>query len=156
MTSLAQLKLHTAKELAALAKREGISNWHDMRKDELARALAKQFKAGVSKRCSNGKAPAFPRRSERGAVHRPKAVPMVTPPSPQTATTAMPTAKAAKPAERQSAKAGKKVAKPAAANRPARVLHKVPSPQAQRRLHEIKAQLAQTKDIAGKTGNGMA
>ena len=33
-------------------------------------------------------------------------------------------------------------------------MHKIPSPQAQRRLHQIKARLAQTKDFAGSPPNG--
>lgn len=45
MITAATLKSRTSKDLAAMAKRKGISGWHAMRKDELVKALVKDAKA---------------------------------------------------------------------------------------------------------------
>ena len=44
MITAATLKSRTSKDLAAMAKRKGISGWHAMRKDELVKALVKDAK----------------------------------------------------------------------------------------------------------------
>lgn len=41
MTTASELKLHTVKDLAAMAKSRGIPGWHAMRKQELVEALVK-------------------------------------------------------------------------------------------------------------------
>jgi hypothetical protein len=45
----AKLRAQTVKELAAMAKREGISGWHSMRKDQLIKALLKSAKEEASR-----------------------------------------------------------------------------------------------------------
>ncbi len=45
VTTVARLKSRTVKQLAAIAKRKGVSGWHQMRKEELIHALAKTAKA---------------------------------------------------------------------------------------------------------------
>ena len=42
MSSAADLKTRTVKELAEMARKQKVLGWHDMRKDELVRALARQ------------------------------------------------------------------------------------------------------------------
>jgi hypothetical protein len=50
-----KLKLHTAKDLAAMAKGKKVPGWHSMRKDQLVRALLKHAKAQAAKK-ANGAA----------------------------------------------------------------------------------------------------
>jgi len=60
----AKLRTRTVKDLAAMAKREGVAGWHSMRKEELIKALLKRVqeaakRAGHNGGCRrNGKAPA--------------------------------------------------------------------------------------------------
>lgn len=51
-----KLRAQNCKDLAALARDRGICGWHDMRKDQLVRALLKQAKKnGVAKNIRHGK-----------------------------------------------------------------------------------------------------
>jgi uncharacterized protein len=57
--TVARLKNQTARELAALARREGIAGWHAMRKEELIKALLRSAKdsggkQGIDRRNGNG------------------------------------------------------------------------------------------------------
>jgi hypothetical protein len=55
--TLERLKLRTAKDLAELARRKKVAGWHDMRKDELIRALVRWAKSQTAQRAAaNGKA----------------------------------------------------------------------------------------------------
>jgi len=67
VSTVARLQNRSVKDLAALAKRKGISGWHTMRKEELVLALAKQAKKAAKNKppacsktskkvCSNGAA----------------------------------------------------------------------------------------------------
>ncbi|GAA4424274.1 DUF4912 domain-containing protein [Bremerella cremea] len=47
MITAASLKEYTAKDLAQMAKRRGVTGWHAMRKDELVKALIKAAKAST-------------------------------------------------------------------------------------------------------------
>jgi len=51
----ATLKAQTVKELAAMARREGVAGWHSMRKDELIKALLKCAKHEASRRRAAGR-----------------------------------------------------------------------------------------------------
>ncbi|MGO8750012.1 MAG: DUF4912 domain-containing protein [Thermoguttaceae bacterium] len=86
--TVAQLKTRTVKDLAAIAKRKGVSGWHAMRKEELIQALAKLSKADVahSKRngangCSGSVPPSFSakKNGKNGANHHVAGVPKVRP-----------------------------------------------------------------------------
>ncbi|MBN2216008.1 MAG: DUF4912 domain-containing protein [Pirellulales bacterium] len=44
MITAARLKAQTVKELAAMARREGVAGWHSMRKEQLIKALLKRAK----------------------------------------------------------------------------------------------------------------
>ncbi len=48
MITVAHLKTRTVKQLAAIAKRKGVSGWHEMRKDELIHALVRVRKTEAS------------------------------------------------------------------------------------------------------------
>lgn len=96
MITAANLRTHTVKDLAAMAKRKGIPGWHSMRKEQLVRAMVKLAKANATSRNKT----AGRRNSGK--------------PSPGTC------------------------AKPL-------------SPQAQRRLKKIQANLARAKDLAHKS-----
>ncbi len=50
MKSAADLKTRTVKELAEMAKKGKVLGWHEMRKDELVRALLRQAKKAAAKR----------------------------------------------------------------------------------------------------------
>lgn len=52
--TVAQLKTRTVRELVAMAKRKGVSGWHGMKKQELIQALLKQAKALASPAKRNG------------------------------------------------------------------------------------------------------
>lgn len=63
MITAATLKSHTSKDLAAMAKRKGISGWHAMRKDELVKALVKDAKASskpAARKSTSGKSASRP------------------------------------------------------------------------------------------------
>ncbi len=161
MTSVAQLKTHTAKELAAMARQEGVSNWHSLRKDELVRILARRFKASGAKKCVGGKSVGIPVAKPVGSNGSAKCGfngHACTGENGQNghanghAGKAAPNGKAAQ--NGNAGTNGKKAGKAPAVARPAPLLHKTPSPQAQRRLHQIKARLAQTKDVSGNGSNG--
>lgn len=68
MITASQLKLHTVKDLAEMAKRKGIPGWHAMRKQQLVEALVRSAKrderkrGGVSK--SSKSAEAKPQRRD--------------------------------------------------------------------------------------------
>lgn len=49
MITAASLKSYTAKDLAQMAKRRGVSGWHAMKKDELVKALLKASKPSSAK-----------------------------------------------------------------------------------------------------------
>lgn len=49
MITAASLKEYTAKDLAQMAKRRGVTGWHAMRKDELVKALIKAAKSSTAK-----------------------------------------------------------------------------------------------------------
>ncbi|PQO42868.1 DUF4912 domain-containing protein [Blastopirellula marina] len=81
----ASLKEYTAKDLAQMAKRRGVTGWHAMRKDELVKALIKAAKTTSSATKSKPKAkktkPAAPaakatvpaaRKSRKAASSKPK------------------------------------------------------------------------------------
>ena len=55
MSSTADLRIRTVKELAEMARKQKILGWHDMRKEELVTALLRQAKKAAAKRnSSNG------------------------------------------------------------------------------------------------------
>jgi hypothetical protein len=66
------LKTHTVKDLAEMAKRHGVSGWHSMRKEQLIKALAKHAKtpSAVAKRGkSNGSAERKAAALHNGSSH---------------------------------------------------------------------------------------
>jgi len=64
----AKLKSRTAKQLAAIAKRKGVSGWHSMRKQELIKALAKLASSAASSEA--GVAPAQTKLVKRNGAGR--------------------------------------------------------------------------------------
>jgi hypothetical protein len=50
VTTAAELRGHTVKDLAAMAKRKRVAGWHSMRKDDLVKALVKCLKAEAPRR----------------------------------------------------------------------------------------------------------
>jgi len=50
----AELRARSVKDLAAMAKRKGVSGWHSMRKEQLVRALVRKAKSRAAKAARNG------------------------------------------------------------------------------------------------------
>jgi len=106
--TVAHLKTRTVKQLAAIAKRKGVSGWHQMRKDELIHALVKVTKTEASHASKrNGSS------GHAAGNHR-----------------------------------AKKGAKAGGGNGHVAVAKKAKSPRAEKRLHEMRTKLAQSKDLS--------
>ncbi len=70
MITAATLRTHTAKDLAAMAKGEGVSGWHSMRKEQLIKALLKLAKKEAQANKNSGKK-ATKTAGKNGGRHRP-------------------------------------------------------------------------------------
>ena len=157
MINAANLKSRTVKELAELARKQKVLGWHDMRKDELVQALRRQAKKADAKRngvnrvaaknghahdgqCKNGSGSVAAKnghshngQSKNGSGVIAAQVPLsnghshVEPPVPLEA------------AEKEALLEQKKLIEKGPKPR---------SPHAERRLQEIKARLAEAKDLA--------
>jgi len=124
--SVAQLKTRSAKDLAALAKNKGVTGWHSMRKEELIRALARLVKSSGAKRGSNVKpVPAAAKHSNGARL-----------------------SKRSSNGHAGAHAAGKKAGKSGSGNGRAGAANGARSPRAERRLRQIKAKLAQSRDLA--------
>ena len=124
--SVAELKTRSAKDLATLAKNKGVTGWHSMRKEELIRALTRLLKLHGPKRGSNGKpVPAAAKHS-----------------------TGVRIVKRNSNGHTGAHAAGKKAGKSSGGNGRAGGTNGSRSPHAERRLRQIKAKLAQSKDLA--------
>jgi len=121
----AKLKLHTAKDLATMAKKKKVPGWHAMRKDQLIRALVKDAKARAAKK-TGGKA----KLAKAGTNGRCK--------TKSVTSRAKTNGKATKPRSAKSKVNGNS----SAAKR------KELSPYAQRRLKQVKKQMSRAKDLA--------
>ncbi|MGA2065176.1 MAG: DUF4912 domain-containing protein [Thermoguttaceae bacterium] len=132
MINIATLKNRSVKDLAEMAKKKKVLGWHAMRKEELVQSLARLARAAGGKR--NGSCTASPGHNGNGhAKHLPAG--------------SANSSKAVK-------LGGANGTAPAAACRSANKRH---SPHFQRRLHEIKARLAEAKDLSFRTvGSGRA
>ena len=121
MITAADLRARTVKDLAAMAKRKGISGWHSMRKEQLVRALVRHAKSRAAKAAA---------KNGRGGKKL-----------------------AASGSSRKAA------AKDRRRDRASSSGPKPHSPQAERRLRQIKKKLARTKDLAFRSlvqNNGCA
>jgi uncharacterized protein len=127
----AKLRSHTVKDLAASAKKKGISGWHAMRKDELVKALVSKARSEEAKkrRTKSGNGASQPTKA---VAKRSNGVP--------------PKAAHATPSKNGNGKAnGNGHAKP----KPKR------SYRTERRLRDIRSRLAQSKDLSFRSnGNG--
>ncbi|MGQ9575664.1 MAG: DUF4912 domain-containing protein [Thermoguttaceae bacterium] len=129
---VAELKTRTVKDLAAMAKRKGVVGWHAMRKEELVQALLKCFKSRASqgtKSRSNGKNAAGPAPGRQSGGNGPAA------------------AKKA-PNGQQATHGAKKSAKAPAGDGRGPATQKSRSGRAERGLDQIRAKLAQSKDLS--------
>ena len=134
LITAATLRDRTAKDLAVMAKKQGVTGWHAMRKDQLVKALLRsaRARAAQSKPLSKSLSKAPSRKSSskqtKSRVRR----------GPSTA------------AESSSAKSssGRKASAPAAAPKPTQ------SPLVRKRLEAVRNKLADIKNLA--TANGSA
>ena len=122
MITSAKLKLHTAKDLATMAKNKKVSGWHAMRKDQLVRALVKHAKTKAAKK-TNGKATSA---KTNGKVVKPCIAKVKA------------NGKVVKPC----------VAKVKANGNSSAAKQKALTPYAQRRLKQVKKKMARSKDLA--------
>lgn len=133
MVTTASLNSHTAKDLAEMAKKRGVSGWHSMRKDQLVRALVRLAKS----KAKTPTARAAAKKSRPASTPTRRAVAKTKP-------------KTSKPAGK--AKLTKR-AKPrvAAKSKSSKVVEKKPNPRIQKRIAEIRARLERARDLAAKT-----
>ena len=124
--SLAELRTRTARELANMAKRKGVANWHGLRKEELVQALVKQLRAEAAKKGGNGKPAPSPAARRIDSAHL---------------------AKRGSNGHGSAASVTKKAGKRSSGNGHTEV-PTVRSPRAERRLRQIRAKLAQSRDLA--------
>lgn len=148
MITVAELSLHTVKDLAEMAKKKGIPRWHAMRKQELIQALVEvarkearqkknRLKKAASQRHSSSKASSSAKSS--GSNGKPKKST-----SRKTTVKTESSSKRSKTSQKASAKTA--VVKKTVATAP-------PSPELQKNLHEWKEEFIDRKDLAA-TSNG--
>ena len=70
MINAADLRTRTVKQLAAMAKREGVLGWHAMRKEQLIKALLKSASRSTSQRGTHQANGRGRERSNNGAQKR--------------------------------------------------------------------------------------
>ena len=128
MITAAKLKSHTVKDLAASAKKKGIAGWHSMRKDELVKALVSKARSAEAKK-----------RRAKNDNGSPQATKAVAKRSNGDATKMA----AGKSGNGRAKSNGSKASKPKRSYR------------TERRLREMRSQLAQSKDLSFRSsGNG--
>jgi hypothetical protein len=54
VTNVAKLKTRTVKELTEMARKKNVPGWHEMRKDDLVRALVRKARQAAAKRLATG------------------------------------------------------------------------------------------------------
>ena len=127
MITAATLRDRTAKDLAVMAKKQGVTGWHSMRKDQLVKALLRSARAGAARLKSPSKSPAH-KASSKPATSRARCAPTVRD----------------KPSSERKKAA---TAKPPAPK-------PTQSPAVRKRLEAVRNKLADTKNLA--TPNGTA
>jgi len=73
LITAASLKTYTAKDLAQMAKKRGVTGWHSMRKDALIRAILRKHTKAKRPKPGNAKVPVSATRNgtaPSGSVHR--------------------------------------------------------------------------------------
>ncbi len=136
MVTTASLNTRTAKDLAEMAKKRGVSGWHSMRKDQLVRALVRLAKSKAKK----------PTVRAAAKKSRPAS-------SPTRRAAAKSTAKKLPVAQPKMAKRAKSHAGPKpriAAKAKAKAEAKA-NPRIQKKIAEIRARLERARDLAAKT-----
>ncbi len=76
MSTLTELRRRTLKDLAAMAKRQGVPGWHKMRKEQLVQALAKLARKTVKTKTSSS-AKGSKKISGNGAVQKTAPAPAI-------------------------------------------------------------------------------
>lgn len=128
MITAAKLRSHTVKDLAASAKKKGIPGWHSMRKDDLVKALVSKARSEEAKKRRSKNGNGASRANKTVAKRSNGAAAKVAP---------------AKAANGKTNGNGRKASKPKRSYR------------TERRLREMRAQLAQSKDLSFRSsGNG--
>ena len=165
MITLEALKSRTAKDLAALAKRKGVSGWHSMRKEDLIKALVKLAKAEESRSAkkagSNGSeaklaaslaTKSVARLMTNGGKAAANGSKPVSNGSKSTPNGSRVTSNGAKPAD------GVKIGSNGSSkSQPLVVDRKAHSARTEKRLEEIRSKLVQGKDLAlVSDGNGQS
>ncbi len=145
----ASLSSHSAKDLAEMARKRGVSGWHSMRKDQLVRALVRlaQAKAKPTVRSAAKKTRPTPAPTRRASV---KATPAKSKPNVKRAQPhiAAKTHMAVKP---HIAAKTHIAPKPRVAPKPPVAIEPKSNPRVQKRIAEIKARLERARDLAAKT-----
>ncbi len=152
MITVAELSLHTVKDLAEMARKKGIPRWHAMRKQELIQALveaarkeARQKKNRLKKATTSNQRRSTSKTSSSAKTSGSNGKPQK---SSSRKTTVKAESSSTSHRSKGSSKASEKtsVVKKTVATAP-------PSPELQKTLHEWKDELIDSKDLAA-TSNG--
>lgn len=157
MITVAELSLHTVKDLAEMAKKKGIPGWHAMRKQELINALlqaarkeARQKKKNLSKTTASSKTRG---KSKSTGTRSLKKDPGTNGKTTKTLTSAP----SAKETNRKTVQGRQTQAASAPGREKSTVVKKSvpsapPSPELQKSLLEWQNQIAESKDLAASSG----
>jgi uncharacterized protein len=139
----ASLNSHTAKDLAEMARKRGVSGWHSMKKDQLVRALVRLAQAKAKKpmsRATSKKSRPAPRPSRRAASKPAPTKSVAKRSKPRTSSNSN-NSKSHTPAKAVSKNVPKVVAK----------ADPKPNPRVQKQIADIRARLERARDLAAKT-----
>lgn len=140
MITAAKLRIRTVKDLATMAKRKKVAGWHEMRKDELIRALVNQARAAAARAIRRAQANGHVNGSVNGkkkTTSKQKTPVRKTASKSTTAESRRSTKLATKSPTKLATKSTKKV-----------VRKKVRTPLMERRLKQAKARLAESKNLS--------
>lgn len=152
--TVAELSLHTVKDLAEMAKKKGVRGWHAMRKQELIQALvevARKEARQKKKRLKKGPTAATGKSSVKAATTRSKTAGSNGKPS--KASSKSRTSSLTKKGTTSKAHSKKTPATAPAGEGPAKAQGPsgAPSPERQRDILEWQQQLAENKDLAASS-----
>ncbi|MGO9113755.1 MAG: DUF4912 domain-containing protein [Thermoguttaceae bacterium] len=146
MSSAADLKIRTVKELAEMARKQKVLGWHDMRKDELVMALVRQAKKAAAKRNGTNRANGVVSKNGQSKNGHSKnghakngTVAVIAKVESSNGHSKVVASAPLETAEKQALLEQKKLIEKGPKPR---------SPHAERRLQQIKARLAEAKDLA--------
>jgi hypothetical protein len=148
----ASLNSHTAKDLAEMARKRGVSGWHSMKKDQLVRALVRLAQAKAKKpisRASTKKTRAAPPPSRRAAAKAAPAKSVANRSKPHSSSISKTHSSSISKSHTPAKAVVKSVPKPV--NKIAAKPEPKPNPRVQKQIADIRARLERARDLAAQT-----